>query len=147
MKHSFTFIALLTSLILTACQDNQPPVRVRALQSTIDAMVERDVAALATFQSTYNLVYKNVEPGSWVPWSMDKFYVREELAQVPYGYQLDDIKILVKEEQGVEILQVSLPKQPARLPIDRRIISSDRNCSNCAIKDKEGNVVDVDAKL
>ena len=137
----FVFIGVLG---LTACQDPMS-ARTRALQQVIDARVSQDMAALATFESTYNLVFKSAKPG-WI-WIWDSFYVREEIARVPYGYHLSDIEVRVQEENGKTLLRVSLPAKPARMPIDRRMVKAPTMSPNYDIKDSEGNVIDVEAEL
>jgi len=136
----FVFIGVLG---LTACQDPMS-AKARALQQVIDARVSQDMAALATFESTYNLVFKSAKPS----WIWDSFYVREEIARVPYGYQLSDIAVRVQEENGKTLLRVSLPTKPTRMPIDRRMVEKPiTNNENYVVKDSEGNIIDVDTEL
>jgi len=121
------------------------PSRIEALQRAVDIRVCADLAALATFESTYNLVYKNAKEG-WL-WRADNFYFREEVAYVPYGYQLSDIAVNIKTENGVEYLHVTLPDSPQRLPITRRFLKSGMTDNDFEVTDEKGQPVDVDAKL
>ena len=138
------YLVFIATLGLSACQDPMS-AKAQALQQVIDARVSQDMAALATFESTYNLVFKNVK-SSWIIWN--DFYVREEIARVPYGYQLSDIAVRVQEENGKTLLRVSLPTKPTRMPIDRRMVEKPiTNNENYVVKDSEGNIIDVDTEL
>jgi hypothetical protein len=131
---------------LSACQNKMPPTleeKLAAMEKIIETRVSQDMAALATFESSYTLVYKNFKPG----WFWDDFYIREEVARVPYGYDLSDLAVRVLNDGGKNILLVSLPSTPKRMPIDRRITISDTTCPTCEVKDKDKNRVDVDAEM
>ena len=134
-------------LSLVACNEHNSPMsgRIQALQQVIDNRVEQDISALATFESSYSLVYKNFKKKNL--WRGNGFYVREEVATVPYGYQLSDMDIKVMVENNIEYLQVRLPKQPKRLPIDRHTVKTKMTSTDYQVKDEAGNLVDVDAKL
>ncbi len=145
----FCLLVFLGVFYLSGCE-SEIPDRIEQLQKMVDRKVEKDIAALATFESTYSLVFKNVKEKTW--FQTEQFYIREETARVPYGYELSDIKIQVVQKEGNEndggILLVRLPAYPKRLPIDRKINKKPISThANYQPLDAEGNPINVDAAL
>lgn len=128
---------------LTACE-NKPVSEIEALKATVKDRIDSDMANLATFESVYNLAYKNTQTTFY----SENFYVRQEAARVPYGYDISDISVEVVSIQNQNFLKVSLPAKPKRMPIDRKMIRRPiMSSDDYKVKDSSGNTVDVDAVI
>ena len=110
------------------------------LERVIVAKITQETAYLANFETMYSLSFTNFRD-NWV--LSDDFYIRQDQANVYYGYALKDATIRVKHDDGKNTLFVHLPN-PKQISIDRKPVIEESRHENYKPVDSEKREINVD---
>lgn len=133
-------ISCFSSSLLTSCSDGN----LKGLEQEIKTKVKSDIPHLAMLKANYTLNFFHYSENLI---QSDDYYIRQDLAQVFYGYSLDDAKINVIREGDLNILDVELPL-PKKISIDRRIVQKPLvTDEDYKPEDDDGKQIDIDAHM
>jgi hypothetical protein len=111
-------IRLLIAISLFAFLNSCGP-DLELLEKTLTSKIKEDGPSIAHLESVYSLVFIN-ERDNLI--ASNDLYVRRDKASIYYGYDIQDIDIMILEENEKRILKVKLPT-PKKVSTDRKIVS------------------------
>ena len=109
--------------------------------SMIESKVLENGPALSQMEAVFSLYYTHYSPNKILS---DDFYIRRDQATAFYGYDLNKVKIEIKQKDDKDTLFVELPKI-ILISKDRKIIDlPEYTHENFTPKDKDGNSINID---
>lgn len=139
MRHISVFAVLLL-LLLPGCDEQ---TSLQGLEKDIRAEVVSESAGIATLQGTYTVSYLNYKKNLI---TSDDIYIQKDIANIDYGFVIDENDIRVIAEGPKKILQVRLDKGK-RFSINRETTHSESTHDGYRPEGEGGLKLDIDAEI
>ncbi|MCF8259270.1 MAG: DUF4230 domain-containing protein [Melioribacteraceae bacterium] len=138
--NKFVKHTVLTILIFSAIGCSESNIE---LERNLEIKIKEDGAALAQLEAVYGVVFTN-QKENWV--SSDDIYIRKDMANVYYGYGLEEAKISVVDEDDIKVLKVILPA-PKQISVDRKTVSVESTHEDYNPRGPNGEMLNVDLEM
>lgn len=135
------FLIILAIIFLYGCSENRKENL--ELSARISEKISKDMGYLANMEAFYGVDFTNTSKNRILK---DDFYVGVDDVRVFYGYNLEKIKVKVKDEDGTKALYITLPK-PEKISIDRQISDLKTRKKSYIPIDANGTALDVEKEI
>lgn len=138
-----TLIAISAFVFLgQSCIDNTN----QQIEKSIKSEIKSEVAAIASLEAIYVLVFDHFRKNRWYDPQSDNAYIEKNEARIDYGFRIDDDNIKVINVNGQKTLQVRL--NPAKkLATDRFELSKDKTHQSYIPMNDDGSKIDISGEL